>query len=274
MTEQKQALAKYGPWAVVTGASDGIGKAMAFDLAADGINVVLVARRRDVLQAVADEIEAGYGVNTLVVAADLALSDGVDAVIAAAQPLDVGLLVAAAGYGTAGRFIDLPLERELNMLDVNSRAVLALVHHFGRRFAEQRRGGIVLFSSVVAFQGVPRSANYAATKAYIQSLAEGLGRELAPMGVDVLASAPGPVASGFAARADMQMGAALTPDVVSRATLDALGRKTNVRPGMLSKVLIGGLNLLPRRRRVGAMAQIMAGMTQHQAQPEALPEVR
>lgn len=266
-------VSKYGSWAVITGASDGVGKATARHLAEVGLNLVLVARRRDVLEQISDEIIKHFNIQTLVIDADLSQPDEVDKVIVQTQSLDVGLLVAAAGFGTSGKFLDMPLNRELNMLDLNCRAVLAMSYHFGTRFAQQGRGGIVLFSSLVAFQGVPLSANYAATKAYNQSLAEGLHREFAPLGVDVLASAPGPIHSGFAERANMQMSMALSPDVVARATLNALGRKTTVRPGFLSKFLIGSLGFLPRPLRVRVMEQIMQGMTQHQELNTATPDI-
>ena len=116
--------------------------------------------------------------------------------MSATDGLDVGLVAAVAGFGTSGRFVDNPLDRELDMVDVNCRAVVELSHHFARRFVAQRRGGLILMSSLVAFQGVPRAATYAATKAFIQTFAEGLRLELAPSGVDVVASAPGPVRSG------------------------------------------------------------------------------
>lgn len=154
------------------------------------------------------------------------------------------------------------------MVDVNCRAVAALAHAFGRTLAERGRGGLVLMSSLVAFQGVPRAANYAATKAYVQSLAEGLHTELAPFGVDVIASAPGPVHSGFARRAGMVMGLAAQPAVVAEATLRALGRRTTVRPGLLSKLLELSLAVLPRWGRVRMMAKVMGGMTKHRT---ALP---
>lgn len=255
---------KYGPWALVTGASDGIGQAIAHDLAADGFDLVLVARRRSKLEALAAELSTQHGIQTQVIAADLSDPTAVAAVIAAVQGTDIGLLVAAAGYGSSGYFLDQPLDQELNMLDLNTRAVAAMAHHFGQRFAQQGRGGIILFSSLVAFQGVPMSANYAATKAYIQSFAEALHAELAPLGVDVLATAPGPIHSGFAARADMQMGAALTPETVSNETLRALGRRATVRPGLLTKFLLTSLAFLPRGRRVWAMGRVMGGMTKHQ----------
>jgi uncharacterized protein len=252
---------RYGPWAVVTGASEGIGRQIALDLANRGLHVVLAARRQALLEELARELPAS--VSSRVVAADLATLAGVEAVTSATQELDVGLLVAAAGFGTSGAFLDADIERELRLLDVNCRAPLVLTHHFGRRLAARGRGGIVLLSSILAFQGVPRTAHYAATKAYVQSLAEGLGRELGPLGVDVLASAPGPVASGFAGIADMRYGATVPASVVARETLGALGRRRTVRPGWLTKVLTAGLSALPRPARVRLMERVMAGMTDH-----------
>ncbi len=258
-SERARYRARYGEWAVVTGASDGIGRAIARRLAASGMKVLLVARRAEVLEALASELEK-VGGTTRVLAADLGDPAGIEKVIEASRDLDVGLLVASAGFGTSGPFLSGSLDAELGMIDVNCRAVAALVHPFGKRFTAQRRGGIVLLSSLVGFQGVPGSANYAATKAYVQSLAEGLYYELRPSGVDVLASAPGPVHSGFASRAGMTMGNALTPEVVADATLRALGRQHTVWPGWLTKVLLGSLALLPRWGRVLVLRQVMAGM--------------
>ena len=255
---------RYGPWAVVTGASDGIGREFARQLAALGLDVVLVARRRAALEELARELRRAHGVEARVLAADLAHPAGVDAVLEGTRALDVGLLVAAAGYGTSGRFVGLPLDAELAMIDVNCRAVTALSHAFGARLAARGRGGIVLLSSLLAFQGVARSATYAATKAFVQSLAEGLRLELAADGVDVVAAAPGPTHSGFAARARLHMTRATAPDVVARETLGALGRRTTVRPGWLSKLLEWSLKPNPRALRVRILSQIMQGMTRHQ----------
>jgi short-subunit dehydrogenase len=255
---------KYGPWAVVTGASDGIGREIATQLAEKGLSLVLVARRREILAKVAAELSERYHVETRIVAADLGGSGGVEQVIGKALSLDVGLLAAAAGYGTSGSFVDLDIERELNMVDVNCKAVVALSHHFARRFVSRKCGGLILMSSLVAFQGVPSAATYAATKAFVQTFAEGLRAELETHGVDVLASAPGPVRSGFEARADMKMSVALSPPVVARATIEALGRKGTVRPGFLSKGLEASLAPLPRRARVRMMGMVMGGMTKHQ----------
>lgn len=254
-------LLRYGPWAVVTGASDGIGRAMALELGRRGFGLVLAARRRDRLEALSDEIGALSGIVPAIVAGDLSTPDGMAALFDACAPLDIGLVVCAAGFGTSGRFAAADPETERAMVRLNCESLVLTTHHFAGRLSRRGRGGIVLMSSLVAFQGVPRAAHYAATKAYVQTFAEGIRRELAPAGVDVIASAPGPVTSGFAARADMTMGRAETPDVVARETLAALGRRTTVRPGLLAKLLEGSLAPLPRAGRVRIMELVMKGMT-------------
>jgi short-subunit dehydrogenase len=252
---------RYGPWAIVTGASEGIGLAFARELAANGLHLVLVARRRDRLERQACELSSAHGVEVLPVALDLAQPSATEDLVAATSKLDVGLLVAAAGFGTSGPILEASRQSELEMIDVNCRTVTAQLLAISPRLVQRGRGGIVLMSSLLAFQGVPRAANYAATKAYIQTLAEGLRWELAPHGVDVVASAPGPIHSGFAMRAGMHMAMGQTPEVVSAGTLAALGRRLTVRPGWLSKVLAGSLTSLPRAARVRIMAMVMAGMT-------------
>ena len=259
--EQLRLRERYGPWAVITGASDGIGREVALRLAEAGVHLVLAARRRAQLESLAEQLSRGHGVQTRIAAVDLATPEGVEALNEQTRALDVGLLVASAGFGTAGPFVEGALRDELAMIDVNCRAVAALSHAFGQRFVARKRGGIVLMSSLVAFQGVPRTANYAATKAYVQSFAEALRLELKPFGVDVVASAPGPIRSGFAARASMTMGLAQTPREVAGATLAALGRTGTVRPGWLSKLLEFSLMFLPRWGRVRVMGVVMAGMT-------------
>ena len=254
---------RYGPWAVVTGASSGIGRAMAAELGAKGLNVILVARRQAELELVARELSTRPGVEARVLAVDLATTDGPEEVVQATKTIDVGLLVAAAGFGTAGNFIEAKLEQELDMLAVNCRALMQLSRHFGQEMVERGSGGLILFGSLVGYQGTPRAAHYAATKAYVQTLAEALHVELAPKGVDVLATAPGPVNSGFAARADMQMGAAEKTETIARVTLAALGKQMTVTPGALSKLLTWSLMTAPRGWRVRIMGKIMGGMTRH-----------
>ena len=256
---------KYGPWALVTGASDGIGRAFACLLAAQGLNLVLVARRETVLAALATELHQAHGVQCRVLGIDLSDLEAVHRLADDTSDLDVGLLVAAAGFGTSGLFLDSDVGVETEMVDLNCTSVAALAWHIGPRLVERGGGGVVFLSSLLAFHGTAHAAHYAATKAYVQTLAEGLRVEWAAQGVDVIASAPGPISSGFAARANMQMSQALSPEVVARVTMQALGRKTTVRPGWLSKLLGWSLALLPRWGQVIVMTRVMKGMTAHQA---------
>ncbi len=252
---------RYGPAALVTGASDGIGRAFARKLAEAGFDLVLVARREAALAQLADELRRRHGVRVEVRPADLSDPAQIEAIARATADWDVGLLVAAAGFGTSGAFVDGDREAELNMIDVNCRALAQLTHVFAQSMVKRGRGGIVLMSSLVAFQGVPQAANYAATKAFVQTLAEGLHSELRPRGIDVLASAPGPVMSGFGRRAAMRITSGQSPEEVADQSLKALGRHTTVRPGLLSKILEASLKPLPRAGRVWMMGRVMAGMT-------------
>ena len=255
---------RYGSWAIVTGASSGIGREMALRLAEAGLNLVLVARSQNVLEQMAVDWQDRYAIAVKVLAVDLSMKSGTKTILEETQNLDIGLLVAAAGFGTSGAFLDSPIEAEMEMLNVNCRSLLELTWHFGKRFMKRGNGGIVLMSSIVGFQGTPFAAHYAATKAYVQTLAEALYVELAPMGIDVIASAPGPTNSGFADRAGMKLGMALSPKDVAQATLNALGTKPTMLPGFISKLLTYSLAFLPRWARVKIMGGVMRDMTKHQ----------
>lgn len=261
MTGPDRLRTRYGPSALVTGSSSGIGREIAVQLAAAGLDLVLVARRGNALRELAVELAGRHGTDVRVLPLDLADPAGVDVLIDETAGTDIGLYVAAAGYGTSGPFLDAVPDDERDMLRLNCEAVLTTTSVFARRMAERGRGGIVLMSSIVGFQGMPNAAHDAATKAWVQTLAEAPHLELGPHGVDVLAAAPGPTHSGFADRAGMRMGRALDPAAVARSTLDALGRRPTAFPGLLSRTLKESLAPLPRRLRVRIMGAVMAGMT-------------
>ncbi len=257
---QSALMRRFGPAALITGASDGIGRAFAAQLAEQGFDLILVARRDAALQELAMDLGTRFGVDVRVLAMDLSDPSAVPELMSLTESTPVGLVVAAAGFGSIGPFLDQDRASEINMVDLNCRSVVELSYGFGQRMSASRRGGIVLFGSLVGFNGAPLSATYAATKGFVQSFAEGIAAEMRPHGVSVLSVAPGPVGTGFAARAGMQMGQAATPEMVARSALAALGRRTTVRPGFMAKFLGWSLAMLPRWGRVRVMGIIMKGM--------------
>jgi hypothetical protein len=262
--EKQRLLNRYGPWALVTGGSSGIGKSMAGFLAQAGLNLVLNGRDSAALELARQELMTHYPVEVVTIPADLSTVFGQEKLIADTDGLDIGLLVNNAGFATSGTLIDNPLDAELDMLAVNVQAVLRLTHHFAQRFRQRQRSGIIFLSSIVAFQGVPFAANYAASKAYVQSLAEALAVECKPFHIDVLSATPGPVESGFGARADMRMNGAMRPEQVALPIIQALGRSSGVVPGPLSKLLVYALRTAPRFLKIRIMQGVMAGFTKHQ----------
>lgn len=262
--EQNRLRQRYGSTALITGASSGIGQALARLLAEASFHLVIHGRDEKRLGAIRDQLRLISGSDVAVVAADLADPSGVQQVLDVTKDKPIGLMIASAGFGTSGPLINSDAGTEANMLRVNSEALFLLTHHFARKFAQQRKGGIVLMSSMVAFQGVPYSAHYAATKAYVQSLAEGMATELKQYNVDVLAAAPGPVHSRFGSRANLHMAKTMDPDQIAVPILKSLGRKTTVLPGGLTKLLVYSLRTVPRWAKIKIMGKVMQGMTRHQ----------
>jgi len=252
---------RYGAWALITGASSGIGTEFARQLAAQKLNLVLVARRRDRLNELATALKVEHGIQVKVVALDLAKPNFMATLKKQTAGLNIGLVVNNAGFGTAGEFLENSLERELQMLDVNCRAPLMIAHEYGRLMASHRRGGMIIVSSVVSFQGVPYMSHYAATKAYDLLLGEGLWYEMRKLGVDVVTLCPGATATEFSHVAETrpQSGAMLVGPVV-KAALDALGHKSVVVAGFRNKLLVFFTRLIARRFATLAAARVMKSM--------------
>jgi short-subunit dehydrogenase len=262
-------VSKYGPWALVTGASSGIGDAFARQLAALGFHLVVAARRRTRLEQLSVELSSEHGVEVRVVEADLATERGMDAVVAAAGEVELGLLVSNAGFGLKGSFLDVPLDRQQDMVRVNCLANVTLLHHVGRMLRRRGRGGIIVTSSTAAFQGIPFTAAYAGTKAFDLFLAEALAHELRADGVDVLALCPGPTDTEgpkrTGARADRMPVAPMTAEAVARAGLRGLGDSDVVVPGWLNRMGAWLTRLVPRRfaaKQAGSMIVRVTGSAQ------------
>jgi short-subunit dehydrogenase len=234
----KDFRARYGPWALVTGASEGIGESFARALAARGLHLMLVARRPAPLDALAAELRAAHGIQVRTASADVARPDLLEVLASLAGEDEVGLVVHNAAFSALGPFLDRPLHDLLTVIDVNCRAPLAMAHHFGRRMAARGRGGILLMSSLAGGQGTPIVAAYAASKAFEIVLAEGLWDELRPAGVDVLACRAGPTRtpSYEASRPRKKVPMMESGPVVEEA-LAALGKKPVVVAGRLNRAV-------------------------------------
>lgn len=243
---------RYGGAALVTGASSGIGLAFAEALAGRGMNMVLVARRAEALQALAQRLSAQHGVSAWPIACDVSAPEAADDIERQlkAQQIDVGLLVHSAGFGSFGAFAGLEPQAELGMVDVNCRAPLALTYTFLPQMLARGRGGVVFVSSLAAYQPTPYCATYGATKAFVSQLAEALWAELKPQGVDVLSLCPGYVRTGFQQAAHAQQmpvrGAVLGAAQVVDEGLRALGRKASHIPGRRNWLLSWVSRLMPR----------------------------
>ncbi|MFQ5931280.1 MAG: SDR family NAD(P)-dependent oxidoreductase [Nitrospiraceae bacterium] len=242
----KTFMQKYGPWGLVTGASSGMGVEFAQQLAAKGLNLVLVARREERLRDLAARLEKDAGIHTRVVAADLSRDDFLPSIRQAIQGLEVGLLVNNAGFGNTGDLLENELHAELAVLQTNCRAPLMLAHELGQPMRERRKGGMIFVSSIVAFAGAPAWSNYCATKAYKLILAEGLAKELKKDGVDVMALCPGTTRTEFQKVANTRDVMAMDPDVVVRHALEKLGRTNTTVAGLANSLLVFSTRLQPR----------------------------
>lgn len=240
---------KYGDWALVTGASSGIGAEFCRQLAALKFNLVLVARRASRLEELAATLARTHGVETRVAPADLSHADFLPPITAVTDRLDIGVLVNSAGFALTGNFIEHRLEDELALMHVNCRAPMVLAHHFGQRMAQRGRGGIINVASLSAFMALPRWAQYAASKVYVLHLSEALWYELRPRGVDVLALCPGSTRTEFARVANIRARGMVATQVVKTA-LCSLGSKISVVPGLGNNMVSLLSRFLTRRRSV------------------------
>src|ERR1700726_3808852 len=182
---------RFGPWPLVTGASSGIGKEFAQQIAASGINIVLVARREDLLKEVGVEFSKRYGVEHRVGGLDVSREDFIRQLASATDDLDIGLVVSNAGTGNPGEFLKLDRQLLVETLRLNTMSHLDIAHYFGGKLAERRRGGLILVGAMGAESGIPCMANDGGAKAYVHSLGEALHYEFKPLGVYVTVLAAG-----------------------------------------------------------------------------------
>lgn len=245
---------RYGPWAVVAGASDGTGAAFATELGRRGIDVVLVARRRPLLEELAGQLD----VRTRVVELDLSTDTAVDELAAATADLDVGLVVYNAGAEAIPRpMVDQPREELTALVRRNCSTVVGVCHHYGPPMLQRGSGGVILVSSFAGWAGAATVATYAATKAFDTVLAEGLWAEWSPQGVDVLGlvltATDTPALRRTLDELGGDLGALASPQDVAVAGLDHLGDGPTWSHGVADPTGPSPLGTLPRRDAVALM---------------------
>lgn len=238
---------RYGAWALITGASSGIGAEYAQQLAAQGMNLALLARRTDRLEELGKKLSEQYGIQYRAIGADLNSDSFLPAVIEQTQDLEIGLLVNNAGFTNHGDFLDNDLAAEERLVNVNCRAATLLAHHFGRLMRDRKRGGIMFTASVVGFTSVPIWATYSGSKAYDLLLAESLNVELKPYGVDVMAVCPGSTRTEFLDYQGFWSKILVmeASDVV-RGALKSIGKRPYYIAGWMNKLTIFSFRFIPR----------------------------
>jgi short-subunit dehydrogenase len=244
-----------GRWALVTGASSGLGADFARELAARGAHVVLVARREERLAELAAELAAAHGSSTRVIALDLAKPDAARELHerVRGEGLVVDVLVNNAGFGVYGPFLSIPWERQRQMLELDVLAVVHLTKLFTADMVERGFGHVLQVASIGAFQPTPSYATYAAAKSFVQSFGEALAWELRGTGVQITVVSPGVTATEFlevaGQRRTLYQRALMMPSPrVARAGVRAMLRgRTLVVPGLLNAGAAASMRLLPRR---------------------------
>jgi short-subunit dehydrogenase len=253
----------FGPWAIVTGASSGIGREFARQLAASGFHVVLVARRLSILEELGDKLASEFGVQYRAVGVDLSEEHFLSKLAEATHDLDIGLVVSNAGTWMLGDLVSMDSGALQRSLRLNVQAHLDVAYHFGQRLARRRRGGLLLTASTAGLQGIPFSAEYAAAKAYMLALGEGLHGELQKVGVHVTVLLPGATDTPMLAASGFDLPAFLKPMSTEQCVAEGLtalsaNRATHIA-GRMNRLLAA---LLPRRlatRMYGSLsAQVLA----------------
>lgn len=258
------AFERYGRWAVVAGASAGLGAAFATALARRGIDLVLVARQQALLEPLADRLRQLHGVEIRTLALDLAEPGALETLSRATATLEVGLAIYNAAFAPLAPLVDTPIEALARVVDTNVRAPLLFARTFAPAMTVRRRGAIVLMSSLAGLVGTPRLAAYGASKAFALTLAEAMWAELKPHGVDVVAVCAGAIRTpGYdRAAAGRSAPGTMSAQAVVARTLAALGQGPRLVPGWINRVAAWVLGrLAPRRLAIAVMAGSTRGLS-------------
>ncbi|GJM17749.1 MAG: short-chain dehydrogenase [Thermodesulfobacteriota bacterium] len=236
----------YGDWALITGASSGIGEVFCRKLAAAGMNVVLVARRKDRLDKIAKELNDEHSIHTRVVCADLSDEEETKTVVGAVDDLEIGLLVNNAGILNTGNFLDNDLEDEIRLININCKSYIILTHGLGNKMKERNKGALIFLSSLTAVSAISRWANYAASKGFDLQFAEAIDAELKDYNIDVMALCPGLTHTELVKISKFNNPMTMNADVVVDNALNKLGKTNLLVPGLMNKINFFSTRINPR----------------------------
>ncbi|MBL4703344.1 MAG: SDR family NAD(P)-dependent oxidoreductase [Flavobacteriales bacterium] len=230
---------KYGNWALITGATSGIGAELTSQIAAKGLNIILVARKAKELEEYALSLKERYAIETKVISADLATEEGIEKVKQVNEK--IGLLVLAAGLEVNGAFEKNSIEKELKVIYLNVVTTLHLTHHFSKEMVLRKKGGILFVASLSGHMPNPYFSNYAGTKSYVLNFGASLFGELKPKGVDVSILSPGLTNTPMVKDNGMDWNKtpmkAMDPSVVAEVGLNGLGKHLLSIPGGKNKIM-------------------------------------
>jgi short-subunit dehydrogenase len=267
---------RFGPWALITGASSGIGREFARQLAEAGLNIVLVARRLALLEEAGRLFGKDFGVKYRAISLDLSEEGFLKKLAEATVDLDIGLVVSNAGNISPGALLSKNREELTSLLRLNTLAHLEIAHHFGKKLAERGRGGLLFVGAMGSDKGVPYMASDAAARAYIQSLAQGLHMELKPLGVHVTVVPAGPtetpVLAKLALTPETMPMKPMKPEQCASEGLKALQRNRSIIiPGRLNRLMHA---LIPASVTRAMMSKMFAKALAGNASPPAQAEAR
>lgn len=241
----------YGPWALVTGASSGIGAEFVRQLAPSGVNFILAARRKERMQELSRDIKDKYGVEAKIIETDLSTESGWQRVVSECENLEIGLLINNAGIQTHGSFFRDPIAKHLDIIRLNSSAVVALTHAFGKKMAERKKGGIVITSSVSSTP-VPWAATYSASKSFVSTFGRSIREELLQYGVNLTVLEPCLVTTEMTAEVQKTMDinngilpVQSTKECVSEALAAFIRGRPKIIPGLRNRLQVGIIRSLP-----------------------------
>ncbi len=249
---------KYGNWALITGASSGIGESFAKYFASEGLNLILIARREDNLKKLADELFNLFNIKILILPLDITSKGYIEKIKNIVDKIEIGIIVNNAGFGAFNKFLNINTDVMTKMIMLNCIAPVEITSHFLTGMKERKKGAIIFVASIVGYQPVPNNSVYSATKAFDLLFGESLWYELKEFNIDVITVSPGGTFTEFQKVAgSKQKSYYRTTEQVVETTLTNLGKKSSVVDGWFNKIMVWSNRFLPRKSAILIAAKIV-----------------